>query len=155
MFLYGENIFKHVLKCAVLGSATLVSCEWGWGDEGQLHTQCAIWKARLKFWNSQNPHKPITLQVGNIVKIIILLYGWCWKKNRQARNFFKKTINKHVSWKWWIQHSGNIGGWCLGGKKKKIGKQRISRKRQTKIIYSYIKRPLLANKGKGDTKHVY
>jgi len=51
---------------------------------GRLGWSCGIHKTHTK---------PITLQVVNIAKImIILLYGWCWKKNRQARNFFKKTL---------------------------------------------------------------
>jgi hypothetical protein len=37
--------------------------------------------------------------------------------------FLKKNINKYVSWKWWIQHSGNIGGSeCMG--ERKINKNR-------------------------------
>jgi len=78
MCLYQENILKHVLKCAVLGSTTLVPtyhvCEAGVMKADYTHN-VQFWKARLKFWNSQNPHKPITLQVVNIAKIIILLYG--------------------------------------------------------------------------------
>ncbi len=83
MFSYWENILKHVLKCAVLGSATLVPpyhvCEAGVIKANYTHN-VQFWKARLKFWNSQNPHKPITLQVVNIVKLIILFIWVMLKK---------------------------------------------------------------------------
>jgi hypothetical protein len=79
MCLYQENILKHVLKCAVLGSTTLVPtyhvCEAGVMKADYTHN-VQFWKARLKLCNSQNRTKPITLQVINIAKImIILLYG--------------------------------------------------------------------------------
>jgi hypothetical protein len=79
MCLYQENILKHVLKCAVLGSTTLVPtyhvCEAGVMKADYTHN-VQFWKARLELCNSQNCTKPITLQVVNIAKImIILLYG--------------------------------------------------------------------------------
>jgi len=96
MFLYQENISKHVLKCAVLGSTTLVPtyhvCEAGVKKADYTHN-VQFWKARLKLWNFQNPHKTHHTTSGQYCKNnnIIIIWVMLEKESASKEFFLKKT----------------------------------------------------------------